>query len=166
MPRTKRDLRAAAEESLTPPDALAASQSLAKVIKAEGNSLYSCQLPSKRTALVELAARFRNNIWIKRGGFVLVDLAPSDELKGFKVEGEIINVVRDEKAWRKQPYWFVESPLKVCARAGFCRRPRLSVYGHVVWPHGRNCHRENPSCLLTEMTQAERVSQGDGFRGQ
>ncbi|KAI1430175.1 hypothetical protein F5Y12DRAFT_6354 [Xylaria sp. FL1777] len=104
MARPKRDVRAAAEESTTPPTGLTSSQSVAKVIKAEGNSLYSCSLPSQQTVLVELAARFRNTIWIKRGGYVLVDLTPLDEKKG-RVEGEIVNVVREEKEWRKQSYW-------------------------------------------------------------
>ncbi|KAI0815954.1 hypothetical protein GGR55DRAFT_372386 [Xylaria sp. FL0064] len=104
MARPKRDVLAAAEESTTPPDALTLSQSVARVIKAEGNNLYSCALPSQQTVLVELAARFRNTIWIKRGGYVLVDLTPSSEKKG-KVEGEIVNVVREEKEWRKQSYW-------------------------------------------------------------
>ncbi|KAI0010965.1 hypothetical protein F4779DRAFT_262036 [Xylariaceae sp. FL0662B] len=108
MGRTKRVLRAAAEESTTPPDQLTNSQSLAKVIKAEGNSRYSCSLPNQRTVLVELADRFRNTIWIKRGGYVLVDLDPAEEQKG-KVEGEIVNVVREEKEWRKQSYWSVDS---------------------------------------------------------
>ncbi|TGJ84159.1 hypothetical protein E0Z10_g4599 [Xylaria hypoxylon] len=104
MVRPKRDVHAAAEESITPPGELTPSQSVARVIKAEGNSLYSCSLPSQQTVLVELAARFRNTIWIKRGGYVLVDLTPPDETKG-KVEGEIVNVVREEKEWRKRNYW-------------------------------------------------------------
>ncbi|KAI1770729.1 nucleic acid-binding protein [Hypoxylon cercidicola] len=108
MGRPKRDIRAAAEESTTPPDQLTASQSVAKVVKAEGNSLYTCYLPSRQTVLVELASRFRNTIWIKRGGYVLLDLTSPQDQKG-KVEGEIINVVRDEKEWRKQSYWSVDS---------------------------------------------------------
>ncbi|CAJ2514186.1 Uu.00g023050.m01.CDS01 [Anthostomella pinea] len=111
MGRPKRDVRAAAEESTTPPDQLTETQSLAKVIKAEGNSLYSCLLPNQRTVLVELVARFRNTIWIKRGGYVLVDLIPVKEQTG-RVEGEIVNVVREEKEWRKHNYWpkeFVKS---------------------------------------------------------
>ncbi|XXG98369.1 D-amino acid oxidase [Hypoxylon texense] len=109
MARPKRDIRAAAEESTTPPDQLTASQSVAKVVKAEGNSLYACCLPDQRTVLVELATRFRNTIWIKRGGYVLLDLTPPEDQKG-KVEGEIVNVVRDEKEWRKQSYWPKEFP--------------------------------------------------------
>ncbi|KAI1416775.1 nucleic acid-binding protein [Hypoxylon sp. FL1857] len=109
MGRPKRDIRAAAEESTTPPEQLTDAQSLAKVIKAGGNSLYTCSLPNQRTVLVELATRFRNTIWIKRGGYVLVELTPPKEQKG-KVEGEIVNVVRDEKEWRKQSYWPKEFP--------------------------------------------------------
>ncbi|KAI1377610.1 nucleic acid-binding protein [Hypoxylon crocopeplum] len=109
MGRPKRDVRAAAEASTTPPDELTDAQSLARVVKAEGNSLYSCALPDQRTVLAELATRFRNTIWIKRGGYVLVDLTTPKEQKG-KMEGEIVNVVRDEKEWRKQSYWPKEFP--------------------------------------------------------
>lgn len=102
----KRSILAAAEESATPPDELTASQSIARVVKAEGNHLYTCALPNNKTILVELEPRFRNTIWIKRGGYVLTDLASMEERKtGSRVVGEIINVVRDEKDWRKQPYW-------------------------------------------------------------
>ncbi|KAH9891429.1 hypothetical protein F4778DRAFT_334388 [Xylariomycetidae sp. FL2044] len=104
MGRSKRNIVAAAEESNTPPDQLTESQSVAQIIKPEGNSLYSCVLPGQRTVLVELAERFRNTIWVRRGGYVLVDLVPTKEPNG-RVEGEIVNVVRDEKAWRKQLYW-------------------------------------------------------------
>lgn len=110
MGRPKRDIRAAGEESTTPPDQLTSTQSVAKVIKREGNSLYTCSLPDQRIVLVELAARFRNTVWTKRGGYVLVDLAPPEEQKG-KVQGEIVNVVANEKEWRKQSYWLVDSAL-------------------------------------------------------
>ncbi|KAK5661233.1 hypothetical protein OQA88_11126 [Cercophora sp. LCS_1] len=106
MGKPKRNVLAAAEESMTPPDELTDAQSLARVVKAEGNNLYTCQLPNKKSIVVELEPRFRNTIWIKRGGYVLVDVASSEERpKTSRVVGEIINVVRDEKEWRKQPYW-------------------------------------------------------------
>lgn len=104
MARPRRNIYAAAEESATPPDALTPSQHIARVIKSEGSNLYSCALPSQQIVLVELATRFRNTIWMKRGGYVLVDLTPPEEKKG-KVDGEIANVVREEKEWRKQSYW-------------------------------------------------------------
>lgn len=109
MGRPKRNILAAAEESTTPPDELTEYQFVARVGKPEGNNLYSCVLPNTKTVIVELAQRFRNTIWIKRRGFVVVDLTPSEERSkaNNKVEGEIINVVRDEKEWRKMPYWYV-----------------------------------------------------------
>lgn len=112
---------AAAHESATPPDELTAEQVVARVTKAEGNSLYICTLPNTKTVLVELAQRFRNTIWIKRGGFVLIDRTPSEERTkaNSKVDGEIVNVVRDEKGWRKMPYWCVPTSCPVPVSAGF-----------------------------------------------
>jgi probable RNA-binding protein EIF1AD len=109
MGRPKRSIAAAAEESLNPPDELTPSQSLARVVKAEGNNLYTCELPNKKTVLLELEQKFRNTVWIKRGGYVLVDLGSADERKNSRVVGEIINVVRDERLWRKQAYWYMPS---------------------------------------------------------
>lgn len=72
--------------------------------------MYNAELPRGKPILVELEARFRSTIWIKRGSYVLVDngtLAERDN----KIDGQIVNVVRDEKAWRKMPYWYVRSIL-------------------------------------------------------
>lgn len=109
MGRPKRNILAAAEESTTPPVELTENQCVVRVGKPEGNNLYTCILPNTKTVIVELAQRFRNTIWIKRGGFVLVDLTPGEEHSktNSKVHGEIVNVVRDEKEWRKMPYWCV-----------------------------------------------------------
>lgn len=104
MGRPRRNIQAAAEETSTPPDAVTATQSIAKIVKATGNSLYSCTLPGGKEVLVELPSRFRNTIWLKRGGYVLVDTQGAEE-RDNKIDGEIINVVRDEKEWRKQSFW-------------------------------------------------------------
>lgn len=104
MGKPKRNIISAAEETSTPPSALTSTQSIAQVIKAEGNSLYSCTLPNKQTVLVELEARFRNVIWIKRRGYVLIDTKDAN-VRQNKIDGEIVNVVRDERLWRKQAYW-------------------------------------------------------------
>jgi probable RNA-binding protein EIF1AD len=104
MGRPKRNIQAAAEETSTPPAALTATQSIARVIKATGNSLYSCHLPNNKEILVELPSRFRNTIWIKHGGYVLVDTKDA-QVRDNKIDGEIVNIVRDEREWRKEPYW-------------------------------------------------------------
>jgi probable RNA-binding protein EIF1AD len=104
MGRPKRNLLATAEETLTPPGMLAEGESIARIVKAAGNNLYNAELPSNQSVLVELPARFRSTIWIKRGSFVLVDTTALADREN-KLDGEIINVVRDERAWRKQKYW-------------------------------------------------------------
>ena len=112
----RRKLQETVEATLTPPDSLAEDQFIARVIKAEGNNLYSVELPSAKTLLVELPSRFRSTIWLKRGGFVVVDatgLADRDN----KLDGEIVNVVRDERQWRKGSYWPKEFVKKSAAMA-------------------------------------------------
>ncbi|KGQ09088.1 S1-like domain-containing protein [Beauveria bassiana D1-5] len=105
MGRPNRGVQAAADETLTPPDVLAANQTLVRVVKPESNNLFLCELPNDRKTLVlELAQRFRNTIWIKRGGFALAERY-EDGATDTRAQGEIINIVRGEKEWRKMPYW-------------------------------------------------------------
>ncbi|KAI9810021.1 MAG: hypothetical protein M1826_003793 [Phylliscum demangeonii] len=112
MARTKRELQRVAQEISGAPDALEAGQVIGRVLKAEGNNLYSVECAGgsgKAILLVELAARFRSTIWIRRRGFVLIDRAAFGDRPN-KLEGEIINIVQDERAWRKRPYWPKQFP--------------------------------------------------------
>ena len=93
-----------AAETASPPTSLESSQAIARVVTAAGNNLFRVETPQKEQWLVELPARFRSEFWIKRGGYVLVDSAALAE-RDNKLGGEIVNVVRDEKAWRKMDYW-------------------------------------------------------------
>jgi probable RNA-binding protein EIF1AD len=102
----RRKVLATAEETLFPPDELAQGQLIGRVIKATGNNVYLVEYPSKARALVELPARFRSTIWIKRGSYVVVDTNALED-RDNKLGGEIVNIVRDEKAWRKAPFWSV-----------------------------------------------------------
>jgi probable RNA-binding protein EIF1AD len=110
MARPKRNVLATALESSTPPTTLSLTQAIARVVNAAGNNLYSVELPSGKTLLVEMPSRFRNTIWVKRGGYVLIDTNSSGD-RDNKLNGGIVNVVRDEKDWRKEPYWSVLEPL-------------------------------------------------------
>lgn len=105
MGKSKRILLATAEETLTPPASLDNGHLIAKIVKGEGNNLWAVEVPGKSTTLlVELPARFRSTIWLKREGFVLVDTTAFHDREN-KLGGEIVNVVRDEKRWKKQAYW-------------------------------------------------------------
>ena len=107
MPRPKRNLLATAQETASPPAALDDNHAITRVRKAEGKNLYLVELPNHPDPLlVELPSRFRSQIWIKRGGYVLIDTAAFLD-RDNKLDGEIVNVVREEKEWRKQSYWCV-----------------------------------------------------------
>lgn len=112
MARPKRDLLATAAETSAPPTVMEEGNVVARVKKAEGNNLYSVKVPSvKEPLLVELPSRFRSQIWIKRGGYVVVDTSAFKD-RDNKLGGEIVNVVRDERQWRKQVYWSVPSSVR------------------------------------------------------
>ncbi|EHK50307.1 hypothetical protein TRIATDRAFT_297154 [Trichoderma atroviride IMI 206040] len=105
MGKPKRNVLAAAQEALSPPAELEPTQLIVRVVKPEGNNLYACEMPNTKPVVLELAQRFRNTIWIKRGGYVLAESYPAGT-QDSRAIGEIINVVRDEKLWRKQAYWY------------------------------------------------------------
>jgi probable RNA-binding protein EIF1AD len=95
---------ATAAGTSTPPDTLSEGQCIARVIKATGNNLFTIKQADGKELLVELPAQFRSTFWIKKGSFVLVDtqaLADRDN----KLDGEIVNIVREEREWRKMNYW-------------------------------------------------------------
>lgn len=105
MGKPKRQVLATAEQTLIPPIALEDNHVIAKVVKDEGKNLWAVKAAGAgEMLLVELPARFRSTIWLKRGGYVLVDTTAFEGREN-KLDGEIVNVVRDEKSWRKQPYW-------------------------------------------------------------
>ena len=61
--------------------------------------------------LAELPAKFRSTFWLKRGSYVVLDTA-SLAARDNKLAGEIVNLVGDEKAWRKMSYWPPEFPAR------------------------------------------------------
>ena len=107
MPAGKsRKLKASAQnETLQPPpDALPEGHIITRVIKAIGNNLYQVEQASGESVIAELAPRFRNNVWVKRGSIVIVDTTALAE-RSNKLGGEISNIATNEKEWRKQSYW-------------------------------------------------------------
>jgi probable RNA-binding protein EIF1AD len=107
MGRPKRNIQATADETSTPPSSLSPDELICRVDKATGNNLFSVISAPGKTLLVELPAQFRSTFWIKRGGYVLVNTAAFEE-RDNKLDGEVMTVVREERAWRKQKYWPAE----------------------------------------------------------
>jgi len=79
-------------------------QLIARAIKATGNNVYLAELPSKKSVWWNCPLVSGSTIWIKRGSYVVIDTNALKE-RDNKLAGEIVNVVRDEKAWRKAEFW-------------------------------------------------------------
>ena len=106
MARPKKHLMASIESSTNPPNALPPGNKIMRLVKAVGNNLYEAEDSVGSRTLVEMHPRLRSTIWAKRGSFAVVDttaLASRDK----KLGGEIANIVSNEKAWRKQSYWYL-----------------------------------------------------------
>jgi probable RNA-binding protein EIF1AD len=104
MGKPKREVLSAFNETLNPPAELPEHHIVCKVFKASGNNLFNVHNAAKQPLLVELPAQFRSKFWIKRGGYVLVNTDAFTEREN-KLDGEIVNLVGDERIWRKTSYW-------------------------------------------------------------
>ncbi|KAF8421641.1 hypothetical protein EV426DRAFT_608509 [Tirmania nivea] len=115
MGKPKRTIHALSTLTTSPPPSLPPTYIIAQLVKATGNNLYlvhfPTQLPPHPPVLVEMAPQFRSQIWLRRGGYVVVDTAAFREGEGkeggkeMKIKGVIVNIVREEKGWRKMSYW-------------------------------------------------------------
>ncbi|XP_045886522.1 probable RNA-binding protein EIF1AD [Micropterus dolomieu] len=89
------------------------SQQIVKVISSRGNNLHEAVTAQGETFLVSMPTKFRKNIWIKRGDYVIVD--PIEE--GEKVKAEISFILYKDhiQYLQKQQHWpegFMEEPLE------------------------------------------------------
>lgn len=80
-----------------------ADQQIVKVLKNTGNNLHSVQSPDGVTFLVSMPTKFRRNIYVRRGTFVLIE--PIKE--GVKVKGEIVRILTSEhiKYFKQDNVW-------------------------------------------------------------
>lgn len=78
-------------------------QQIVRVLGTPGNNLHEVETPEGTRFLVSMPTKFRKNIWIKRGDFLLVD--PIEE--GEKVKAEISFVLYKDhvRYLKKEGYW-------------------------------------------------------------
>jgi len=79
------------------------NEKIVKVICGKGNNLHEVVDQHGESYLVSMPTKFRKNVWIKRGDFVLVSSIP----EGDKVKGEISTILYKEqlKYLRSQGVW-------------------------------------------------------------
>lgn len=81
------------------------NQTIVRVVASRGNNLHEVDTPDEGAErfLVSMPVKFRKNVWIKRGDFVLVE--PIEE--GNKVKAEICRILTAEhiKLFEKEGVW-------------------------------------------------------------
>lgn len=81
------------------------TQQIVRVVSSKGNNLHEVEsaLEGSEKFLVTMPNKFRKNVWIKRGNFLLVE--PIQE--GDKVKAEIVRILTDEhqKEFSKKGVW-------------------------------------------------------------
>ena len=80
-------------------------QKIVRIVSSKGNNLHEVESsdPGEENFLVSMPMKFRKNVWIKRGDFVLVE--PIDE--GDKVKAEIVRILTSDhqKEYTKEHVW-------------------------------------------------------------
>ncbi|XP_045453409.1 probable RNA-binding protein EIF1AD [Melitaea cinxia] len=79
------------------------NQSIVKVLKSRGNNLHEVTTSTGEEYLVSMPTKFRKNIWVKRGDYVLVE--PITE--GDKVKAEIVKIMNKDsiKYYKENNLW-------------------------------------------------------------
>ncbi|CAH0664160.1 unnamed protein product [Spodoptera exigua] len=79
------------------------NQSIVKVLKSKGNNLHAVITPMGEEYLVSMPTKFRKNIWVKRGTYIVVEPIP----EGDKVKAEIVKVMNKNsiKYYKENNVW-------------------------------------------------------------
>lgn len=79
------------------------NQTIVRVISSKGNNLHEVKDPEGSTYLVSMPTKFRKNVWVKRGDYILVEPI----VEGAKVKGEMVRLLTSEhiKCFKKDGAW-------------------------------------------------------------
>lgn len=108
------------EEDVVPKE----SQQIVKVAAGRGNNLHEVETINGERFLASMPTKFRKNVWIKRGDFLIVE--PIDE--GDKVKAEIVHIlykhhIRHLKQIELWPKEFDDSAVMACSMERGDQRP-------------------------------------------
>ncbi|XP_018325457.1 probable RNA-binding protein EIF1AD isoform X2 [Agrilus planipennis] len=79
------------------------NQQIVRVISSKGNNLHEVESSEGSVFLISMPSKFRKNIWVRRGNFILVE--PIEE--GDKVKAEMVRVLSKEhvKYFKREGIW-------------------------------------------------------------
>lgn len=102
------------------------SQIIVQIVASRGHNLFEIVTPSEEQYLVSMPTKFRQNIFVKRGDFIVVE--PIKE--GKKVKGEIVKILTKVKFNR---YCFVLVGVYIHSFLHAC------FQDHIKWYREQNC---------------------------
>lgn len=88
------------QDDYSPPNE---NQQIVRIVNNRGNNLHEVEAMDKSTFLVSMPTKFRRNLWVKRGDFVLVEPI----VEGDKVKAEIARILSTDhiKYLKRQGDW-------------------------------------------------------------
>lgn len=88
------------QDDFSPPNE---NQQIVQVLNSRGNNLHEVQASDKSIFLASMPTKFRKNVWVKRGDYVIVE--PIAE--GDKVKAEMVRILTNEhvKYFKKENIW-------------------------------------------------------------
>ncbi|GJQ84530.1 hypothetical protein Trydic_g20027 [Trypoxylus dichotomus] len=88
------------QDDFSPPTA---NQQIVKILRSRGNNLHEVLTPDNIKFLASMPTKFRKNVWVKRGDYVLVE--PITE--GDKVKAEMVKMLTREhiKCYKREGVW-------------------------------------------------------------
>lgn len=93
-------MRGVLSEELEPPKE---NQEIVKIRASMGNNLHEIETSSGETYLISMPTKFRKNVWVKRGDFVLVEpIAEGDKVRAEMVRAvtsDYIRYLRENNLW-------------------------------------------------------------------
>ncbi|CAB4007136.1 probable RNA-binding EIF1AD [Paramuricea clavata] len=140
--KRKHVTREVLDEFVTPEE----KQIIVKITGSRGNNLHEAETPSGDHFLISMPSKFRKNVWIKRGDFVIVD--PIEE--GTKVRAEIAHILYPQqvKYLKKEGLWPEKFLEKAFDENG---HPEPVVYGNTM----KERHRSKCNQKLSSDSESE-----------
>lgn len=98
--KRKHVLNESYQDYFSPPQS---NQEIVRIVASRGNNLHEVETAKKINYLASMPTKFRKNIWVKRGDYVIIE--PIEE--GDKVKGEMVRVLAKEhiKYFKKIGVW-------------------------------------------------------------
>ncbi|KAL6034685.1 hypothetical protein STEG23_014002 [Scotinomys teguina] len=78
-------------------------QQIVKVLRTPGNNLHEVETAQGQRFLVSMPSKYRKNIWIKRGDFLIVD--PIEEGEKVKAEISFVLCKNHVRSLQKEGHW-------------------------------------------------------------